>query len=57
MSRPSGGSCNGGYNQKKDYGRPYTLKGTNPRTPKPGKQPNRVMKKRAQDGTRANAKR
>ena len=55
--RPSGGSCNGGYKQRKDHGRPYTLKGTNPRTPKPSAQPKRVMNKRAQDGTRANAKR
>lgn len=56
MSRPTGGSCNGGYKQRKDYGRPPKMK-ADPRTPKPGGQPTqRMLAKRAQDGTRANAK-
>lgn len=46
---------NGGYRHKKDHGRPPNM-GDNPRTPKPGKQPERITKKRAQDGTRSNAK-
>ena len=48
---------NGGYKNRVDHGRMCTLKGANPRTPKPGGQPTqRMTKKRAQDGSRANAK-
>ncbi len=58
MPRPTGGSCNGGYKQKKEFGRPPKMKGQNPRTPKPGGQPTQRMQvRRAQDGTMANAKR
>lgn len=55
MKRPVK-NCNGGYNQRQDYGRPPKTKGSDPRTPKPGGQPTqRMLAKRAQDGTRANA--